>query len=84
MKAHLTDFKTGWYGLSLELSSREIEQLIRGLEEIKAGSGHIHFRSSFTGKPGIGDIELSCSGEEGCRELVLDLSPPTYPSEQGS
>jgi len=75
MKALLSDFKTGWFGLSLELSSREIDRLIRGLEELKDGTGQLHFSSLFDGEPGIGDVEVSCSGDSECGDLVLDLSP---------
>ncbi len=79
MKAKLTDFKTGWHGLSLELSTNEIDQLIKALGSIKSGSGHFHFRSSFSGETGLGDIEFSCSGQSQCDDMVLDQTPEKSP-----
>ena len=81
MKDELLDFKAGWHGLSLELSSNEVDQLIEALESIKSGSGHFHFRSSFSGEAGVGDIEISCSGRSQCRDLVLDQTP-AVPSDE--
>lgn len=72
MRATLTDFDTGWFSLSLELSSREIEELIVRLEALKGGSGHFHFRSNFSGEGGLGDIEVSCSGNVEHDQLRLD------------
>ena len=82
MKAELSDFKTGWHGLSLELSINEIDQLIKALGSIKNGSGHFHFRSSFRGEAGLGDIEISCSGQSQCHDLVLDQTPEVSPDGQ--
>lgn len=81
MKAHLTDFRTGWFGLSLELSLSEVEKLIGALEALKSGSDHFHFRSDFTGEPGIGDVEVSCCGQTEHPDLMLDLSPPVWPDD---
>lgn len=80
MKAQLTDFGTGWHGLSLELSVSEVEKLIDALEALRSGSDHIHFRSDFTGDPGIGDIEVSCCGQAEHKDLVLDVTPPVPPA----
>lgn len=82
MKAHLSDFKTGWYGLSLELSVSEIDNLVRALETLKGGGDHFHFRSDFTGDPGIGDVEVSCCGTTDHMALVLDEAPPVYHNDE--
>jgi len=81
MKAELSDFRTGWYGLSLELSALEIDEFIRALKSIKGSSGHFHFRSSFEGEPGVGDIEVSCSGQAQSGNLVLEQSRIVEPNE---
>ncbi|MEC7584989.1 MAG: hypothetical protein VYE77_11785 [Planctomycetota bacterium] len=81
MKSNLTDFKTGWFSLALELSTSEIDQLIGALEALKGGSDHFHFRSDFTGGPGLGDIEVSCCGHTQHMDLVLDVTPPVYPED---
>ncbi len=78
MKAHLSAFKSGWHGLSVELSLNEIDHLINALENLKSGADHFHFRSDFTGEPGIGDIEVSCCGTTTHRDLVLDETLPKY------
>ncbi len=83
MKAKLSDFKTGWQGLSQELSTREIDQLILALGSIRNGSGHFHFRSSFRGEAGIGDIEISCSGQSQCHDLELELEQTPEVSPDG-
>ncbi len=84
MKATLTDFKTGWFGLSLELSSREIDELTEALQQLKSTQGHFHYRSTFEGATGIGDVEFSCSGSEETNDLALDGSPPISPEERGT
>lgn len=81
MKAHLENYNTGWFGLSLELSSKEIDHLITHLSKLKNNLDHFHFRSDFEGDGGIGDIEISCSGKEESRDLILDGSPPIWPDD---
>ena len=63
MHAHLEDFKTGRYGLSLTLSASEIDDLIAALKLLKQDpEWHFHYRSSFE-QSGIGDIEVSNGGD---------------------
>ncbi len=79
MKAQLTDFNSGWSGLTLELSTSEIDQLIDALGLMKSGQGHFHFRSTFTGAPGMGDVEVRCSGQAHSDDLTLDIGSVNEP-----
>jgi len=79
MKTELENFPTGWSDLKLELSSKEIDQLIIGLKQIQKDNSHIHFCSDFSGTPGIGDIEIACCGSKEHGDLKLSLAPPISP-----
>jgi hypothetical protein len=79
MKTELENFSTGWSGLTLELSNKEIDQLIIGLKQIQQDNSHIHFVSDFSGKPGIGDIEIACCGDTEHGDLKLSLAKPISP-----
>jgi len=57
MYVNIEDFKTGWYGMSLTLSTEDIDQLINNLKAIKENKEkHFHFFSDYEGSGGIGDI----------------------------
>lgn len=78
MFAHLEDFKTGWYGLSLGLAEDELDNLIAALETLKRTKSHFHFRSDFDGAGGIGDIEIyfRSGSEAGTLYLDADFRAP--------
>lgn len=57
MHVNIEDFKTGWYGMAITLSTEDIDQLIANLQEIKEDKGkHFHFFSEYEGNGGVGDI----------------------------
>ncbi len=74
MKAHLEDFKTGWFGLTLGVDPEEIDMLIAALHHLKASKEHFHCRSECEGKGGIGDIEFYFLDKKspGNLEIVCD------------
>ena len=78
MNADLEDFKTGWFGLFIGLKSQEIEELIGALEDLKKYKSHFHFRSTFEGNGGIGDIEVYYEEEGVPNGLSLESSSRPY------
>ncbi len=79
MRAILNEFESGASGLSLELSTSEIDSLIEALLVLKRDpEWHFHYRSSFE-EPGIGDIEISNSGNEKYTYLELVTGEVIYP-----
>lgn len=82
MKGEIEDFGTGWFGLRLGIKESEIDQLIAALTDLRSSRSHFHIRSSFEGKPGIGDIELYWTTEEGHQNLEVDSSAPVDPNER--
>lgn len=84
MKATLEDFNTGWLGLSLELTGREIDQLVEALTRIRASGGHFHCRSNWSGNPGIGDIEVSLCNSADSGSLTIEGAPAIEPDCEGA
>ena len=72
MHANLVDFKTGWYGLTLGIGNEEIDKLIAALNHLKEEKDHFHFRSSFEGEGGIGDIEFYFNPNESNLNLEIE------------
>ena len=57
MYVNLEDFKTGWYGMSITLSTEDIDQLIKNLKVLKDNKEkHLHFFSDYEGNGGVGDV----------------------------
>lgn len=72
MRAKLDFFDSGAASLSLELSSEEVDSLIAALKKLKdEPASHFHYRSTLD-QPGIGDIEISCSGKIEHEYLTLE------------
>ena len=81
MQAHLEDFKTGRFGLSLTLSASEIDDFIEALMMLKHDPDwHFHYRSSFE-EPGVGDIKISNSGDDTCSYLTLVTGEVIQPDD---
>ena len=61
MKTLVEHFDSGWIGLSIALSTEEIDLLIEKLNQLKDSElGHFHFRrDNFADKPGLADVEIS-------------------------
>ena len=65
MHGKLNDWKNGWFGVELALSTPEIEQLIELLRELQNDSEqHFHISSNYSGQGGLGDIEISVSASD--------------------
>ena len=59
MIAEIEQWKDNWQGISLGLSTDEIEKLISLLNKLKDDNEqHFHLSSNWEGEPGIGDIEI--------------------------
>ena len=57
MHVEIEDFKTGWYGMSLTLSTEDIDQLIANLNAIKKDKDkHFHIFSNYEADGGVGDV----------------------------
>ena len=72
MQARLEDFATGWFGLQIGLSDKDIALLIDNLNALRDSKGHFHARSDFTGTPGIGDIEFYWAESGTGSNLVIE------------
>lgn len=62
MRGDIEDFKTGWYGVSLQLRPEDIDLLINYLQKLRRDADyHFHlFRNTDGGTgTGIADIEIS-------------------------
>lgn len=79
MQANLEDFKTGWYGLTLGLKSKDIDQLIATLRDLKKEKTHFHFRSRFEGSGGVGDIEFYYQTDDQPNNLEIESSCAIFP-----
>ena len=74
MKADIEDFKTGWFGVSLQLRDSDIDELMIYLNRLKAdGSYHFHlFKNEESTKcPGIADFEISFQSEDEADNLAI-------------
>ena len=59
MHAEIQDWNNGWYGVSLGLSTAEIDRLIALLTKLRADpEQHFHISSDYEGAGGLGDIEI--------------------------
>jgi len=59
MHVQLEDWKNGWHGVLLGLSSEDIDALIERLKMLKAEPDqHFHLSSTFQGDGGVGDITV--------------------------
>ena len=59
MNISFEDWKNGWHGIELGLSTAEIDQLIGNLEMLKQDTEqHFHISSDYKGNGGIGDIAI--------------------------
>ena len=74
MNTKLEKFDSGWVGVSLALSSEEVEVLIQRLRELKSGEiNHFHLRNKdFTLTEGIADIEITTMGKEELDNMTID------------
>ncbi len=72
MQAKLEDFGTGWFGLTLGLSDRDITALIERLTDLRDSRGHFHARSEFSGEGGVGDIEFYWTEEDRSGALSIE------------
>ncbi|WP_435008642.1 hypothetical protein P12x_005852 [Tundrisphaera lichenicola] len=59
MHAELEDWKNGWYGVHLGLSTGEIDVLIERLKMLRADPDqHFHLSSTYQGGGGLGDVTV--------------------------
>lgn len=74
MHAKVEKFESGWIGVSLALSSEDIDLLIHGLQELKSRDiDHFHFRNDdFSSDIGIADIEITRMGKEEKSNLTIE------------
>jgi len=74
MNTKLKKFDSGWIGISLALGEKEIELLLRRLNELKTGEiGHFHLRNEdFGPAEGVADIEITTIGKEELDNMTID------------
>lgn len=72
MQAKLENFDTGWFGLQVGLTEKDIDALINKLSILRESKEHFHARSNFTGAGGIGDIEFYWADSSLPSEMVLE------------
>jgi hypothetical protein len=67
-------FESGWHGISISLRPEEVIALIERLGELNEGFlGHFHIRrNSWSGDPGVADIEISLSGPSDQENMCLE------------
>ena len=59
MHTALEDWKNGWYGVHLGISTEEIDVLIERLKMLKAEPDqHFHLSTTYEGSGGLGDIAV--------------------------
>lgn len=61
MNAFLKDFETGWFGLNLDLTTADIDEMIRLLNLLRQDKiGHFHLSDNESGNTGkLNQIEVS-------------------------
>ena len=59
MHGEIQNWNNGWYGVSLGLSTAEIDRLLALLTKLRADPDqHFHISSDCEGAGGLGDIEI--------------------------
>ena len=59
MHTELEDWKNGWFGVQLGLTSKEIDVVIERLQMLKVEQDkHFHLSSTYQGGGGLGDITV--------------------------
>ena len=59
MHTELEDWKNGWFGVQLGLTTKEIDVLIERLQMLKVEQDqHFHLSSTYQGGGGLGDITV--------------------------
>ena len=75
MHTELEDWKNGWYGVQLGLTTKEIDVLIERLQMLKVEPDqHFHLSSTYQGSGGLGDSTV----------YVQDSSTPSNMESIGS
>jgi hypothetical protein len=65
MHGKIEDFGTGFYGIELLVSQKDIENLISSLKKLREGVGyHFHLRGDFENSSGIADVMFAMKGAE--------------------
>ena len=74
MNVKLEKFDSGWIGISLALTTEDIDSLLQRLNLLKLGElTHFHIRNDdFSRKEGVADIELTTIGEGESNNMVID------------
>lgn len=80
MNADIKDIGKGWVDIGIGLTSSDIQALITGLKALEQRRDHFHIRSDFSGKPGVGDIEIYWVEGDSPKNMMIDISPPIEPT----
>lgn len=79
MNVEFEDFGTGWIQMFLSLKEEDIDSFIEMLTVLKdRPESHFHITSDYEGESGVGDIEISCQGEDQKDNMQisgLDIEP---------
>ena len=72
MQGEIENWKNGWYGIRLALSTREVNHLIGLLGELRDNpEQHFHISSDYVASEGLGDIEISLLEETGVSNMSI-------------
>lgn len=72
MHSSIEDWKNGWQGIELAITSQEIDKLIELLTMLKANpEQHFHISSDYKASGGIGEITMYLKNNEQQHNLYL-------------
>jgi len=83
MRCKLEDFGTGLVSIQLGVKRNEIRGLIDTLRAFVRGDlDHAHIRQANPdATAGVLDIEIGLAQEDEPDDLILDVTPPTWPDD---
>ena len=76
MYVELEDFKTGFYGISINIKPEEIDVFIKQLMHLKENRDqHFHISSDYNGDGGVGDIEINIQEKDQPNNMTISGFP---------
>lgn len=79
MNVQVEDFKTGWFGITIGLKKKDIDQMIKCLKRLQSTKDHFHFRSTGKTEKGVSDVEFFWADDNSSDNMEIDDSEAIYP-----